>query len=356
MALTSFKIIPKSSLGIDIGTSSIKIVELSRWGERIKLENYGEMAALTFYEKPFRTFEKSTLLLSSQDIAKAILAILTEAKIKERDSFFSIPDFSTFFTVFDLPPMGKEEIPMAVKYQARQYIPLPLSMVTLDWQIIEGKPDNKEKKPLKILAAAVPTEIINQYQEIAKLANLQLLALEAEVFGLARSLIGEDKRVISIVDIGAQSTTVSIIEKRILKISHSFDIAGNELTHAVAKSLNIDYKEAEDLKRKYGLGPSEEKNLAQILNPLIDMMLIEIEKIFNNFVQTEKKEIQKLILAGGIALLPGLKEYFFEKFKIEIEVANPLSNIFYPPILDKALKEMGPSYAIAVGMALRGLE
>ncbi len=357
MISTSFKIIPKSFLGIDIGTSSVKITELSKWGERIKLENYGEMSALTLYEKPFRTFGKSTLTLSSQDIAKAILAIITEAKIKEKKSFFSIPDFSTFFTTFDLPSMTKEEIPMAVKYQARQYVPLSLSTVTLDWQIIEGKANNKEKKPLKVLTVAVPNEIINQYQEIASLSNLQLQALEAEVFGLARVLTGEDKRVISIVDIGAQSTTCSIVEKKNLKMSHSFDIAGNELTHTLAKSLNIDYKEAEGLKRKYGLvGSAKENKVTQVLNSLIDMILIEIEKIFNNFYQTERKKVQKLILAGGTALLPGLKEYFFEKLKIETEVANPFSEIFCPPILNKNLKEMGPGYAISVGAALRGFE
>lgn len=356
MIFSSFKIIPNRALGIDIGTSSIKIVELSRWGERIKLENYGEMAATTFYEKPFRTFEKSTLLLSSQEIAKAISAILIEAKIKERKSIFSIPDFSTFFTTFDLPYMTEEEVPTAVQYQARQYIPLPLSTVTLDWQIVEGKFSNKKKTPIKILTVAVPNEVINQYQEITKLANLQLLAIEAEVFSLTRSLIGEDKRVISIIDIGAQSTTCNIIEKKNLKISHSFDLAGNELTYAIAKSLNISYKEAEDLKRQCGLKESKEINIVQILLPLIDTILAEIEKIFNNFYQAEKKEIQKVILAGGTALLPGLKEYFFEKFKKDTEIANPFSEIFYPPILDKTLKEMGPAYAIAVGAALRGLK
>jgi len=148
----------------------------------------------------------------------------------------------------------------------------------------------------------------------------------------------------------------NIIDKKILKMSHSFDIAGNEFTQMIAKSLNVDYKEAEDLKRKYGLRPSEEKNIAQILYPPIDMILIEIEKIFSNFYQIEKNGVQKLILAGGTAFLPGLKEYFSEKLKIEIEIANPFSDIFCPPILDKTLKEMGPAYAIALGAAIRGLE
>ena len=361
MIWTPFKMVPKKFLGIDIGTSAIKLVEISRWQERRKLENYGEMPTVALYEKPFRTFGKSTLLLSSQDISKAILAILNEAKIKTRQVVFSIPDFSSFFTNFGLPSMTKEELSEAVMFEARQHVPLPLIEVTLDWQVIEGKiPEgkisNQKKTDLKILLIAVPNEVINQYQVIAQLCKLKLFALEAEVFGLIRSLIREEEGgVVVLVDIGAQSTTCNIIENRILKRSYSLDVSANELTKLISKGLNIDYREAEGLKRKYGLTTSERK-IREILLPLIDLILIEIDKISKNFYQQESKEVQKIILAGGQALLPGLKEYFESHLKKEIEIANPFSNLLYPPILENTLKEIGPSYAIAVGMALRGLE
>jgi len=86
------------------------------------------------------------------------------------------------------------------------------------------------------------------------------------------------------------------------------------------------------------------------------LILREIEKIFNNFFQTEKKEIKKIVLAGGLAFMPGLSEYFAQKFDKQIEIANPFLNVYCPPILEQRLKEMGPSYAIAVGMALRELK
>ncbi len=361
-------LIPKKFLGIDIGTAAIKLVVLSHWGERKKLENYGEIKAQAVYEKPFRTFEKSTLFLSTQEIAWAIRAVIEEAKIKTRDCVLSIPDFSSFFTNFELPPMTKEELPQAVTYEARQHIPLPLGEVTLDWQVMDGEIPNHGKAKLKILLVAVPNEIIHQYREIAQLTNLQLYALEAEVFGLIRSLLPEDeKRTVCIIDIGAQSTTCSIIDKKILRVSHSFDLSGNELTEVVAKSLSLDYETAEKLKEKYGLDdillpysisgvPSPEKSIKEILLPLIDTILREIEKISRNFSQNDGKEIQKFIIAGGNALIPGLKEYFESYLKKEVEIANPFHNIFCPPILEKTLKTMGPAYSIAIGMALRGLE
>jgi Tfp pilus assembly PilM family ATPase len=144
-------------------------------------------------------------------------------------------------------------------------------------------------------------------------------------------------------------------------MSYSFDMSGNELTKVISKGLGVDYKTAENLKEKYGIistssqeAPASE--VREILLPLVDVILKEIEKISQNFYQTEGKEIQKIILAGASAFLPGLKEYFQNHFKREIEIANPFPNLFCPPILEKTLKEMGSSYAIAVGTALRGLE
>jgi len=358
MAWNLFQLlIPKKFLGIDIGTSFVKMVEVSRFGNRRKLESYGSLPASVLYDKKFRTFEKSSLLFSSKDIARAITAIMEEAQIKTRQAIFSIPDFSTFFTNFELPPMSKEELQQAVRYEARQHIPLPLGEVTLDWQVIEGKTADERKTNLKILLVAVPNEVINQYREIASASNLELFALEAEAFSLFRSLVGEDEKGnVAIIDIGAQSTTCNIVENKVLKISHSFDMGGNELAKIISKGLNLEYSEAEDLKNKYGISGGEKEEVKQVLLPLIDVILLEVQKIFDNFYRQGGKEVEKVILAGGIALLPGLKEYFAQTLKKETEIANPFSNLFYPPILEDTLKEMGPSYSIAVGTALRGLE
>jgi len=127
------------------------------------------------------------------------------------------------------------------------------------------------------------------------------------------------------------------------------------LTRVLSKSLNIGYNEAEELKKKYGIR-SLEMPVGRILSPLVDLLAGEIEKISRNFYQTEGKNIERIIVAGGLALLSGLKEYLADWLKKPVEIANPFADILYPPVLGDVLKEMGPSYAIAVGMALRGLE
>jgi len=355
------KLLPKKFLGIDIGTSAIKVVELSSFAEKIKLENYGQISTSAVYQNPFRTFEKTVLLLSTKDISRGLKAIFEEAKIKTKKAIFSIPDFASFFTSFELPPMTEEELPQAVKSEARRYIPMPLAEVAIDWQLIGGKSIGKKQTKLNILLVAVPNEIINQYREIALSLDLEIIFLEAEVFSLARSLIKEEEKgVIGLIDAGARTTTCSIIEKRVLKASYSLDTSGDDLTERIAKGFGIDYELAEYLKRKCGITsapPSlEGKDVREILIPLVDSIWRESEKTFRSFSLKEGKEIEKIFLSGGMTLLPGLLEYFKDCFKKEVEIGNPFQKISYPLTLEETLKEMGPSYAIAVGLAMRGFE
>jgi type IV pilus assembly protein PilM len=351
----------KKFLGIDIGTSSIRIVELMKKKKALYLSNYGELQSTSFIKKPFKIYYKDSVSLSNKEVGEAIKAILEEAQIETRETSLAIPDFSSFFTSFEIPTMTEEEIGQTVQYEVRPYIPLPLSEVTLDWIIIGGEPS---KTPLKVLVVAIPNDAISQYREIAETAQLELKSLESEVFALARSAInfiksnGYDKKTVGLIDIGARSTTCSILENGILKSSYSFKMGGNDLTEVVAKSLNIDYNKAEGIKVKYGLTAKDEinKDIRRILIPLIDSIMGEVKESFRAFYLQEGKEIEGIVLCGGIAAMPGLKEYLSSGTKKEVVIANPFSNINYPSVIDKNLKEMSPSYAIAVGLALHGLE
>lgn len=352
----------KRVLGVDIGTSSIRVVEISRRGYAYKLENYGEIELSFIREQPFLVYKKDILILSNKRIAKALQAILKEAGIQTREANFSIPDYCSFSTSFKLPSMDKEEIPEAVNYEVRPYIPLPLSEITLDWSVIEGE---ISKTPLKVLVVAIPNDIIAQYQEIAQFAELNLRVLEPEVLSLSRALIKEKDKTIGIIDIGARSTTYNILAEGILKMSYSFNVGSNELTEAIVKSLNIDYNKAEGMKKEFGLSfnnqqnnnnQNNKKNIRYLLLPLIDLILGEAKKFFRDFYQNEGKEVEKVILAGGMVYMPGLKEYFSSELKKEIIIANPFLGLGHPPELIKNLELMGPSYTIAVGVALKGLE
>jgi type IV pilus assembly protein PilM len=351
MSANPFKsLFAKSFLGVDIGTSSFKVVELSS-KNGIRLENYGQLRAEYFTEK------KSTqgLILSNDYIIAGLSSILQESKIRTKETVFAVPDYATFFTSFDLPAMSKPELEEAIRYEAPRHIPLPLSEVTLDWEVIKGNPLAENRQPLKVMLVAVPNETISQYDKIARALGLKIIAMETEVFSLARALIKyQDKRsVLCLIDCGQKTTTINIFSQNILKTSHSVDISSEELTQTLADTLKVDLHKAEIVKRMYGL--SKEESVRKILAPQIDILIKETREVFNQYFLEEKEKVEKIIMAGGIAHLPGLKEYFLEQIKLPMEIANPFIDISYPPGLDLILKKIGPEFTIAVGAALRGL-
>ena len=351
MSWFSLDVVPKNFLGVDIGTSALRVVEIGGWGDRRTLKNYGEILMRVMYEEPFRSFEKSGLTLSTDDVGKALRGIFEELHVTEKKAIFSIADFSTFFTIFELPPMKEEEMKDAVRFEARRHVPLPLAEVVLDWQLLKK---SKDRHPSLILLVAVPKEVVNYYEEIARFADLQLIVLEAEVFGNIRSYLTEEKNPVVLVDIGAHTTTVSVVANDTLWISHSLNVGGNNFTERVAKSLSLDYKRAEQEKRQKGIHLAQGN--VRILLPEIDMIVTEIRKVLEGFSRQKVGTVQKIVLSGGSAKLPGLAEYVEKQFGKRTEIIAPFHNILYPPLLEEVIKDMGPSYAVAVGMALRGFE
>jgi type IV pilus assembly protein PilM len=345
-------VIKKAVVGIDIGVSLIKVVELSRKRGKIELNNYGHISASSVYQKPFQSFEEGSFLVSSPDVSKIIKSILKESGIKIKEAVFTIPDFSTFSTSFDIPQMMEDEMKSAIEFEARRHIPIPVSEVSLDYFVTDGEP-GKTGPGMKVLLIAVPNEIIEQYRSIAEASNLELKFLEAEAFSLTRALAKDYQDPICLVDIGAQSTTINIAEKSRLKLSFSSDIAGNNFTHAITKAMSTSFRKAEFLKKKHGINSEEIK---ESLLPLINLIIIEIEKILKDCYVSEKKEVNKIILSGGSANLPGLKEYLSSHFDKKIEIANPFFNFSYPNVLEEELRRIGPSYSVSVGAALRNLE
>lgn len=350
MSWFALDVIPKSFLGVDVGSSALRVVALGGWGDRRTLKSYGEIRMRAMYKESFRSFEKNSLLLSTNDIAKALRGILDEAKITEKNAIFSISDFSTFFTTFELPLVKEKELEAAVRFEARRHVPLPLSEVVLDWQLLE----KTKEKHSRVLLIAVPKEVIQYYEEIARFANLKLVALEAEIFGNIRSYLKDEKDPAVLVDIGSHTTTVSVVASNMLRISHTLNVGGNNLTERIAKSLSIDYEKAEQEKMQKGIHLTQGN--VRIVMPMVDLIVTEIRKVLEGFERQHIGTVRKIVLSGGSSRLPGLQEYFEKQFGKRTEVIAPFHNILYPPVLEEVIKEMGPSYAVAVGMALRGFE
>jgi len=346
----------KSCLGIDIGTNSIKMVELTQEKAVLKLTNYAEIISPKLDRKNFAPLEMSSIQVLSEEIAVLIKKTLKEAQIKTKVTSMSVPVFSSFITTMELPFMTKEEVAQAVTFQARQYIPVPISEVVLDWTLLKEIQEGGPPQKIPVLLVAVPQEVIHKYTDISVLSGLQLKALEVETFSLVRTLIRDDKSSICLVDFGARSTNIAIIDEGTVRMCRNIETSGSEMTKVLAGSLNLDFKRAEELKRERGIkkGGGEEE-ISRIILPLVDIIFSEIEKVISLYFQKSGKKIMKFIISGGMATLPGLVEYFVEKFGREIRIGDPFRGIEYPPVLAPILREIGSSFAVAVGLAMREL-
>ena len=348
---------PKTCLGIDIGTSSIKVVQLKRSEGRYKLETYGELQTYGYLERLNDPFQTKNLQLLESQVAEMLGKIIKEASITTKKVALSIPIFSSFISVVDLSPMSEKELSHALVFESKRYIPVSLDEVKIDWEVIDKQQvDSKGLFKFRVLLVAVPKEIITKYLRIARNLGLEILALELENFSYTRSLVGNDLSTTCVLDFGARSTSFTIVDKGFIQMSHSLDIAGTELTKALAYGMGIDFKRADIYKKERGLDHKEleaGREIKEVILTLIDKIIFEIERVIESYESKTKRKVAKLILSGGSGNLFGLDGYLKNKLKIDIISGNPWARVIYPPILEPALKEIAPKFAVAVGLAMR---
>ena len=362
MFLNIFKRKAKPFLGIDIGTSSIKVVQLKKSEDKFKLEAYGEISTIGYLERLNDTFQITSLRTLEAVTREMLKILLKKSEATSKQTVMAIPVFSSFVSIIEMPEMAEKELSRAVEFEARRYVPIPLSEVVLDWKIIESgiiKDDTSPKsfRGKRILLIAVPREVVNKYIKLADALGLKIVALELESFSLSTALVVDEKISACILDIGARATSFTIFDKGTIQMCHSLDVAGAEMTKILATGLGIASKRAEEFKVSHGLnyGEIEERRqeLRELLNVPIDKIINEIERMMSSYQSKTQRKIEKLILNGGSAHLSGLKEYIEKKLNIKTVIADPWSRLVYPPILKETLKKIGPQFSVAIGAAMR---
>lgn len=344
-----------SKLGVDIGTSSVKVVELGMDGGRWKLLNYGlfELRDAGGQADAART----VMDLPDEQVAAAIAEILKSSGMKSRDAVATISSFSTFATVIELPYTTEEELAKSIPFEARKYIPVPLDQVVLDWSIagvVQEKP--VAGTTVEVFLAAVPKDETARYQRIMKAAGANLVALELENSALVRAILGNDLSPTAIVNIGGRSTSIVVVAKGYERLSHNYEIGGYEMTKAIAASLSVSPEQAEGLKRRYGLIDSPENKARPALLSLVDMMVFETKKTIESYEQSLGSRISRVVLIGGLANMPGLTQYVKQRIERDVLVGNVFARLVYPQELAPLTQTLSNTLAIAVGAAMRPTE
>lgn len=350
-----------SILGIDIGSSSIKLVQLRMEKERAVLETYGELATGPYAGKGVGQAAR----LADPKASEVIADVLKETGATAKTAVASIPLRNSFITLVDVPVNDLKELNTVMQYEARRYIPIPLSEVIVDWWRLPEEhhggdgtlATSKKKTTSSVLLVAVPKDIVERQKRVLKNANLEAAAFEIETFSAVRSIVGRESQSILIVDFGAVTTKMAIMEHGVIRASHSFEKGFQDISMALVESLGIDFARAETIKREVGISARmENEGTLKVILPLIDYMLIEIERFAVNYTKRHNGSISQIYMAGGGAALPGLIDYMVKKFGVEVLLANPFSKVDYPAFFQPVLKEIGPSFAVAIGLALRGLQ
>lgn len=339
-------------LGVDIGTSNIKVVELSSSSEGPVLENYGILETYSYLERPNAAIQTSYFKIVEKNTANLFKGLFKEMRPKTDNSIMSLPIFSSFVTVFELPLTDEKEIEKAIPFEAKKYIPMDLSGLEVDWAIIGRKGNNISQ----ILLVAISKELISKYSNIAKLANLDIEAYELESVAFTRSLSQGEKEPIIVADIGSQSMNLITIDNGYLVANENLTTAGAEITHIISRSLGISKERAEEFKRIKGFNVEpQEREVVNLMMPIIDFFGNEIGRAAKLHKNKTGKDVKKIILAGGSANLPGMDDYLSNYLSSPVERAWPFAGIRYESFLEPLLREVGPSLACAVGLAMREL-
>ncbi|MEK7593825.1 MAG: type IV pilus assembly protein PilM [Patescibacteria group bacterium] len=361
--LGSLKQKESSAIGIDIGSSFIKIVQLKKKGGKAILETYGELAL-----GPYADLEPGQVTsISSEKLSEALLDIMKEANITSKNAAISIPFASSMVTLIDLPNISETDLASVIPLEARKYIPVPASEVTLDWWVIpkedeyeteteKGESKKKEPQKISVLVAAIHKDAINKYQDIVKRVGLEKVFFEIETFSTIRSTFGRDMKLVMVLDFGASGTKLSIVENGVVKGSHSVGRGSQDVTVALSTALGVTISQAEEMKRIYGLlGKPDDSGIKETIELSTDYIFSEVNRVLLNYEKKYNKTIGKIILTGGGVLMKGFKERAAERLQSDVIYGDPFAKVEAPAFLSELLEEAGPEFAVAIGLALRKL-
>lgn len=348
----------RSVIGVDIGSSSIKIVQLRKQKGAAVLETYGELAL-----GPYEGLEIGRATnLNVDKTAEALRDLLKESSVTTKNAGFSIPFASSLLTFIQMPAVDTRQLNKMIPIEARKYIPVPINEVMLDWFII---PDGNKKVgadgelgKTDVLLVAIHNEVLNNYNTIVEKSNLITDFFEIEIFSTIRAVLDQNVTPEMIIDIGAATTKVYIVEHGIIRVSHIINRGSQDVTLGISKSFGISEKKAEEMKREKGIDHTsvdgEKVNKITLLT--LDYIFLEANRVLLSYQKKYNKNVGKAVLTGGGVVMKGIGELAKKHLETEIVLGDPFAKVETPAFLEDVLKEAGPEFTVAVGLALRKLQ
>ena len=362
--MLDFLNLKSETFGLDISDLSLKIVKLKKKRRGFDLASFAEQRIKPGIIQGGEIKDEDALA----EVIKEGISKIKGEKLKTKYVVCSLPEEKGFLQVIQMPKLKGEELKKAVRYEAENYIPLPIDKVYLDSQIVP--PIYNHLNHTDVLIVAFPKEIVDPYASCLKKAELQPTVLELECSAIARALVKNEVTPypILLIDFGAVRTSFIIFSGYSLRFTTSISVSSRGLTKAIAKTLKIDLEQAEKLKLEYGLNRAraQGKKVFEALIPALTDLTKQIKKYFNYYhshashehLPPNGKMVEKIFLCGGGANLKGLVDFLIEQLKIPVELGNPWMNIL--PKTQRETPQLSHKdslkYTTALGLALGGLK
>ena len=321
----------KKSLAIDLGTSSVKGLSLTKTARGVEITNLSFSPISVPAEERKKVWKKTVQAFVKETGATNIT--------------LSLPGREVLVRFISFPPVEPGKIKSMLRYEVQHQLPFPLDAVVWSYQILS------QKEKIDLLVGAVKKEMVNKRLDLFADIKVEINFVDCDAFALLNLLRFspnfEKDKTIAFLELGAESSNLLICHNEQMLI-RSLTISGNTFTTTIGEVSNTDFPEAEEKKIKEG------KEMFSTLSSVLENLITEIQNSIDYWRFTQKgPEIKELLLAGGSSKLTGLKDFFTEKLRIETTLFNPFANISYSPQFKEIVERENPRLAVAVGLALR---
>lgn len=361
-----FLSLKQETFGLDINDLSLKIIKLKRKRKGFSLDSFN-------FAKIEPGIIEEGVIKNEDALSKIIKTACKNVEGKKLNTKYvvaSLPEEKSFLQIIQMPKMKEEELKTAIFFEAENYIPLPISEVYLDFQVIA--PIKNHLDHLNVLIVATPKKIVNSYVSCLKKAGLIPLALEVETEAIARALVKNETSAspIVLVDFGETNTDFIIFYGHSVCFTCSIPVSSQQLTMAISDKLKIGFDKAEKLKincniaeeEKIPKGNPKSKEILKIMSPVLDGLVTQIKKYLNFYEDHAAHKyffpdgkIEKVFLCGGGANLKGLPEFFSKNIGIPTELGNFWIN-FLSKKQSKDIFKNPLKFATAIGLALKKID
>lgn len=341
-------------VGVDISSTAVKLLQLSRAGNRYRVEHYAVEPL-----PPSAVVEKN--IVEPEAVGEAIKRALARSGTRARYAAAAVAGSAVITKVIPMPSdLEGDDLESQVELEAANHVPYPIDEVNFDFEVLGPMPNNPES--VQVLLAASRAENVEVRSSALELGGLTPRVMDIEAFAIenAFSLLAEQMPVardglVALIDAGATMTTLNVIRNGRSLYSREQVFGGKQLTDEVMRRYGLSYDEAGQAKRQGGLPATYE---AEVLEPFKEAMVQQISRLLQFFYAgSEFNRVDQIVLAGGCAALPGLPEMVEEQLGVPTVVANPLAQMTLGPrVQAHALAQDAPALMIATGLALRSFD